>query len=181
VEPLDGDEAHVGQACERRSARAKCGWAARSVDSPAGGGSGSQPAVRLCHQFHSPPRARLRSTGEPLHARAVPPLRGGVAQLRPNAISQVATFVSVCEGFLGIPANWDLWVHLFRTEQHTLTTPEPQVRRAVRTGSKTISLRESRREFYIPYTMTSNNTEWERGWFYLRNDESGLPPTPARF
>jgi hypothetical protein len=40
----------------------------------------------------------------------------------PNAISQVATFVVVCEGFLGIPANWDLWVHLFRAEIHTLAT-----------------------------------------------------------
>jgi hypothetical protein len=28
--------------------------------------------------------------------------------------------------------------------------------------------------------MTSNNAEWERGWFYLRNDSAGLPPTPAR-
>jgi hypothetical protein len=44
-----------------------------------------------------------------------------------------------------------------------------------------ISLQESRREFYIPYTMTSNNAEWEREWFYLRNNEPGLPPTPARF
>jgi hypothetical protein len=26
----------------------------------------------------------------------------------PNAISQAATFVCVCEGFLGIPVNWDL-------------------------------------------------------------------------
>jgi hypothetical protein len=56
-----------------------------------------------------------------------------------------------------------------------LTTPEPRVRRAVRAGGMTISLRESRREFYIPCTMTSNNTEWEQGWFYLRNDEPGLP------
>jgi hypothetical protein len=24
--------------------------------------------------------------------------------------------------------------------------------------------------------MTSNNAEWEREWFYLRNDEPGLPP-----
>jgi hypothetical protein len=24
--------------------------------------------------------------------------------------------------------------------------------------------------------MTSNNTEWEKGWFYLRNDNVGLPP-----
>jgi hypothetical protein len=24
--------------------------------------------------------------------------------------------------------------------------------------------------------MTSNNADWERGWFYLRNDEPDLPP-----
>jgi hypothetical protein len=93
----------------------------------------------------------------------------------PNAISQAATFVSVCMGFLGIPVNWDLWVHLFRAELHTLITPEPRVRRALRAGSVLISLRETRRELYIPYTMTSNNAEWERGWFYLRNDKPGLP------
>jgi hypothetical protein len=98
----------------------------------------------------------------------------------PNAISQAATFVSVCEGFMGIPVNWDLWVHLFRVELHTLTMPDPRVRRAVRAGGMSISLWESRREFYIPCTMTSNNAEWEQG-FYLRNDEPDLPPTPARF
>jgi hypothetical protein len=92
-----------------------------------------------------------------------------------NAISQATTFVGVCEGFLGIPANLDIWVHLFRAELHTLTTPEPRVHRAVRAGGMSISLRESRREFYIPCTMTSNNAEWERGWFYLHNDEPVLP------
>jgi hypothetical protein len=99
----------------------------------------------------------------------------------PNAISQAATFVGVCEGFLGIPANWDLWVHLFRVELHTLTTPEPRVHRAVHASGMTFSLWELCREFYIPCTMTSNNAEWERGWFYLLNDEPGLPPSPARF
>jgi hypothetical protein len=94
----------------------------------------------------------------------------------PNAISQVATFVGVCEGFLGIPVNWDLWVHLFRAELHTLTTPELKIRRAVRAGGMTIALWNTRRELYIPCTMTSNNAEWERGWFYLRNDSAGLPP-----
>jgi hypothetical protein len=24
--------------------------------------------------------------------------------------------------------------------------------------------------------MTSNNMDWEKGWFYLRNDGAGLPP-----
>ena len=34
----------------------------------------------------------------------------------PNAISQAAVFVAVCEGYLGTPAHWDLWRHLFRGE-----------------------------------------------------------------
>jgi hypothetical protein len=46
----------------------------------------------------------------------------------PNAISQAATFVGICEGFLGIPVNWDLRVHLFRAELHTLSTGETRVR-----------------------------------------------------
>jgi hypothetical protein len=97
------------------------------------------------------------------------------AGVTPNAISQAATFIGVCEGFLGIPANWDLWVHLFRVKLHTLSTPEPRVHCLVRACGVSISLRESCREFYIPYTMTSNNAEWERGWFYLRNNDPSLP------
>jgi hypothetical protein len=98
----------------------------------------------------------------------------------PNAISQAATFVGVCEGFLGIPVNWDLWVHLFRAELHSLATSEPRTRHAARAGGFSLALRSSRREEYIPCTMTSNNADWERGWFYLRNADPGLPPTPAR-
>jgi hypothetical protein len=94
----------------------------------------------------------------------------------PNAISQAATFVGVCEGFLGIPVNWDLWVHLFRAELHTLPTSEPRTRRAARASSLALAVRSSRREEYIPCTMTTNNAVWERGWFYLRNTEPGLPP-----
>jgi hypothetical protein len=98
----------------------------------------------------------------------------------PNAISQAATFVGVCEGFLGIPVNWDLWVHLFRAELHTLPTSELRTRCAARAGGLSLAVRTSRKEEYIPYTMTTNNSDWERGWFYLRNAEPGLPPTLAR-
>jgi hypothetical protein len=58
----------------------------------------------------------------------------------PNAISQAATFVTVCEGFLGIPANWDLWVHLFCEELHTLATGETRVRRVVHAGGSKFML-----------------------------------------
>jgi hypothetical protein len=66
-------------------------------------------------------------------------------------------------GVLGDPGELGSLGPLFRAELHTLTTPEPRVRRAVRAGGMLISLRESRREIYIPCTMTSNNEEWERG------------------
>ena len=44
----------------------------------------------LCHHY-----------GEELH------------NFAPNAISQAAVFVVVCEGYLGMPVHWDLWRHLF--------------------------------------------------------------------
>jgi hypothetical protein len=94
----------------------------------------------------------------------------------PNAISQAATFVGICEGFLGISVNWDLWVHLFRAELHTLATREPKIRHAVHAGGLSLELRSTRREQYIPCTMTSNNADWERGWFYLCNSAAVLPP-----
>jgi hypothetical protein len=94
----------------------------------------------------------------------------------PNAISQAASFVAVYEGYLGIPAIWDLWVHLFRGELHTLAMGEKGTRQAVRTGGLTLALRDTRKELYPLCTMTSNNANWEKGWFYCRNDGVGLPP-----
>ena len=41
----------------------------------------------------------------------------------PNAISQEAVFVAICEGYLGVEAHWDLWKHLFRGELYTDVTP----------------------------------------------------------
>jgi hypothetical protein len=95
----------------------------------------------------------------------------------PNVISQAATFVGIWEGFLGILVNWDLWVHLFRVELHTLATGETRVRQAVRVDGLSLALRDSRKELYPPCTMTSNNAECEREWFYLRNDDAGPPYT----
>jgi hypothetical protein len=54
------------------------------------------------------------------------------------------------------------------------------VRRAVRAGGLKILFRDLCKEFCISCIVTSNKVEWERGWFYLRNDGVGLPPTPAR-
>jgi hypothetical protein len=53
---------------------------------------------------------------------------------------------------------------------------EVQTHRAVHTGGLTLALRDTHKELYPPCTMTSNNADWEKGWFYLRNDDAGLPP-----
>jgi hypothetical protein len=98
----------------------------------------------------------------------------------PNAILQAATFVGVYEGYLGIPVNWELWVHLFRAELFTQPTTEPRTRRVVRAGGMSLALWGQFKDDYIPCTMTTNNAGWERGWFYLRNAEPGLPPYTGR-
>jgi hypothetical protein len=57
-----------------------------------------------------------------------------------------------------------------------LATSEPRTRHAARAGGLSLALQSSRREKYIPCTMTSNNANWERGWFYLRTSDLDLPP-----
>ena len=48
------------------------------------------------------------------------------------------------------------------------------MRRPIHARGLTIQLRGSRKDIYIPCKMTTNNSEWDRGWFYLRNDNGQL-------
>jgi hypothetical protein len=50
----------------------------------------------------------------------------------------------------------------------------------IRAGSLTFALRDSLKELYSQCVMSSNNGDWEKGWFYLCNDCADLPPTPER-
>nr|CAB3504910.1 unnamed protein product [Digitaria exilis] len=93
----------------------------------------------------------------------------------PNAISQAAVFVAVCEGYLGIEAHWDLWCHLFVGELF-LEYVSKGVRRPARAGGLVLQVRKGRKDLYIPSSMVSNNQDWDKGWFYLRNDGGHLPP-----
>jgi hypothetical protein len=46
----------------------------------------------------------------------------------------------------------------------------------VRAVGLTLVLWDTHKELYPLCTMTSNNADWEKGWFYLCNDGAGLPP-----
>ena len=39
--------------------------------------------------------------------------------LNSNSIMQAAVFTTVCEGFLGVPPHWNLWLHLFKADMAT--------------------------------------------------------------
>ena len=39
---------------------------------------------------------------------------------------------------------------------------------------------QDRQHLYIPAQLTSTNRRWYTSWFYLRNDDSGLPPYTGR-
>ena len=36
--------------------------------------------------------------------------------LNPNSVMQAAVFATVCEGFLGVPPHWNIWLHLFKAD-----------------------------------------------------------------
>ena len=82
----------------------------------------------------------------------------------PNSISQTAVFVTVCEGYLGIKAHWNMWIHLFRGELF-VENVRGQPKRFACAGGLMIHLRPSRKNLYIPNKMTTNNAGWTRGWF----------------
>jgi hypothetical protein len=58
--------------------------------------------------------------------------------LTPNSVSQIAIFVAVYEGYLGLEPHWKLWVHLFRQS----ISPR-------RRASCTLQVRAGRGELYI--------------------------------
>ena len=77
----------------------------------------------------------------------------------PNAISQAAVFFALCEGYLGVEARWDMWVHLFCGELYT-NSVQGQPRRYARAGGLMLHVRGQRENLYIPSKMTTNNTGW---------------------
>jgi hypothetical protein len=90
--------------------------------------------------------------------------------LNPNNIQQMAAFEAMCEGYLRISAHWHLFRYFFRF------TCLKDGSRAATIGCANLEMKQGRGGDYIPVTLTSSNSGWHKGWFYLRNDpEFALP------
>jgi hypothetical protein len=76
----------------------------------------------------------------------------------------------MCEGYLGIGAHWNLFQYFFR-----FTFPRDGSSAAT-IGCTNLRTKQGRGDDYIPVMLTSSNSGWHKGWFYLRNDpEHALP------
>jgi hypothetical protein len=64
--------------------------------------------------------------------------------LAPNSILQAAIFTVVCERYLGMEPQWNLWLHLFKAEHFAKKARERGVWRAVHAGSCTLQVWSSR-------------------------------------
>jgi hypothetical protein len=84
--------------------------------------------------------------------------------LNPNNIQQMAAFEATCEGFLDIGVHWHLFQYFFRF------TFLRDGSRAVTIGCANLRTKQGRDDDYIPVMLTSSNSGWHKGWFYLRND-----------
>jgi hypothetical protein len=99
---LDSDEAFLERAGDRRPARDERGWASRGVDRAAAKRAGAQPPYGYVISFI---RFHARGFATPASRFMCALCYNYGVELRnfmPNAISQAATFIGVCEGFLGI-------------------------------------------------------------------------------
>ena len=50
----------------------------------------------------------------------------------------------------------------------------------MRAGGYTLQVRQDRQHLYILAQLASSNRRWYTSWFYLRNDDGGLPPYTGR-
>jgi hypothetical protein len=76
----------------------------------------------------------------------------------------MAAFEAMCEGYLGIGTHWHLFKYFFRF------TCLRDSSRAATIGCANLRTKQGRGDDYIPVMLTSLNSGWHKGWFYLRND-----------
>ena len=88
--------------------------------------------------------------------------------LNPNGIQHIATFVTLCEGFLGISPHFDLWRYLFTINLSKKRVGKQEL--SVSTGCVSIHLRNNRVNEYLSMRLSTSNKGWHSLWFYVRDD-----------
>jgi hypothetical protein len=91
--------------------------------------------------------------------------------LKTNSIQQMAAFKAMCQGFLGVSAHWHLFRYFFRFACLW------EGSRTAMIGCANLRMKQGHGDDYIPAPLTSSNSGWHKGWFYLQNDPEHVLPS----
>jgi hypothetical protein len=94
-----------------------------------------------------------------------------LVHLAPNSITIIATFIHLCEAFLGITPHFHLWHHFFELKK---------TGKGVVVGSVSFMLCRNMKQEYIDLALPDNTTGEKQGWFYLDNPPPALKSRMGR-
>jgi hypothetical protein len=97
--------------------------------------------------------------------------------LNQNGIQHQASFVVLCEGYLGISPHFDLCRHFFAINLLKVKWKDGELDRFQPRGCTGIHLRNNWVKEYMTLNLVSSNKGWHSLWFYLK--DSPVPPLPA--
>jgi hypothetical protein len=99
-----------------------------------------------------------------------------LVHLAPNSITIIATFIHLCEAYLGIVPHIHLWRHFFELKK---------TGKGVVVGSVSFMLCRDMKSEYIDLALPDNTFVWKQRWFYLDNpppalrERTGQIPSPG--
>ena len=85
----------------------------------------------------------------------------------PNSIAQIAIFIHLCEEYLGITPQFNLWQALYHLKGY------PSNARCNVVGGAAFSLRQGRS--YMVLELCDSNKGWHKEWFVVSNPAPCLP------
>nr|CAB3495565.1 unnamed protein product [Digitaria exilis] len=91
--------------------------------------------------------------------------------LAPNGVQQMANFVALCEGYLGIDPDFNLFLLFFKA---VLVRPHGAL---APWGYCSLQAKQSRVDKFPRSELRGSNKDWNKGWFYLKSHaKATLPP-----
>ena len=95
-----------------------------------------------------------------------------VTHLKPNSIAQIAIFIHLCEAYLGIAPDFNLWRALYHLKGY------PSNARCNVVGGAAFSLCQGRS--YPALELRDGNKGWNKEWFVVSNPAPCLPTCTGR-
>ncbi|KAE8774518.1 hypothetical protein D1007_53075 [Hordeum vulgare] len=95
------------------------------------------------------------------------PRAGEPHHLVPNAVVQLAAFVTLCKGFVGIEPQIDLWRQLFFFKQQSTPNDVISIMRMTPCGAALVHHRTT--SWFPKSPLQDSVKKWQRGFFYVKN------------